>query len=161
MEKEIKQGAKAVMTGKLLENSVEDYLESLDVSPVFYREWITDSVYLPKNTPGLLLKNVPYTSIYGSNSRGEFVLSVNGKPDVRIECRFQNSSGSVDEKLPFLFETALAFEESIVILIVEGDGFRSGAKPWLKSRCNGVLYKKVLMLNFDEFKIWVNNFLNL
>jgi len=160
MIKELKQGAKAVLTGKLLENAVENYLKSLTIPSISYKHWINDSICVPTSVSGLLLKNVPYTSVYGGRSRGEFVLSMDGKPDVRIECRFQKSSGSVDEKLPFLFETAVAFEENIVILLVEGDGYRKGAKPWLKNKCNSVLHKKILMLNLDEFKLWVNNFIN-
>lgn len=154
----MKQGAKAVMTGRLLEKLVESYIESLCIPAVPYKKWITDSDYYPKNSEGLLLSNVPYTSIYGGNSRGEFVLSMDGKPDVRIECRYQNSKGSVDEKLPFLFETAWAFEESVVVLIVEGNGYKKGAKPWLKNKCDSVLHKQILMLDFNEFKLWADNF---
>jgi phosphoribosylaminoimidazole carboxylase (NCAIR synthetase) len=156
----MKQGTLANYSGKGLENRVEDFLTSYGVVPVMYSAWAKDNIKLSQQTKGILLKNVPYTTIYGGDGRGEFLLSVDNKEDVRIECRQQNVAGSVDEKLPYFFETAVAFEERTVILVVEGDGYKTGAKSWLKSRCEGVLYKKILMLNFEEFKVWALKFFN-
>jgi len=124
------------------------------ITSIMFSDWVHDRIQFPLLIKGLLLKNVPYITIYGGNGRGEFVLTLDGKKDIRIECRFQNVAGSVDEKLPYFFETALAFEERIVILIVEGEGYKHGAKAWLKSRCEGILYKDVLMFTFEEFKLW-------
>ena len=159
MKKSMTQGALAVTSGKCLENLVENYLRSAGIDSLNYRKWISDEES-PKKSTGLLLKNVPYVNIYGGNSRGEFILSVDGKPDVRIECRFQGSRGSVDEKMPYLFETAVAFEESTVVLVIEGDGYKKGAKSWLKTSCNSIFHKNILMVTMSEFKDWADNFIN-
>jgi hypothetical protein len=156
----MKQGSKANFTGKGLEDDVENFLADKGIQSMMFSDWAHDREPILLGTDGILLKNVPYTTIYGGNGRGEFVLSVNGKKDVRIECRLQNVAGSVDEKLPYLFETAIAFEERIVILVVEGDGYKKGAKEWLRSRCEGVLYKTILMVTLEEFKDWAINFLD-
>ena len=159
--KKLTQGAKANQTGRYLEDAVEDFLnEECGVFPISYSDWANESVIPPYAIRGILLKNVPYINIYGGNGWGEFLLSVEDRDDVRIECRLQNSAGSVDEKLPYLFETAAhAFEERIVILVVEGDGYKRGAKKYLKAKCESVRYKQVLMFTLEEFKTWARRYL--
>jgi hypothetical protein len=157
--KKLSQGAKANVDGKELENEVEKFLNDRGISSVYYRDWENDNYTISLNTSGILLKNVPYPNVYGGNGRGEFVLSVDGRSDVRIECRLQNVSGSVDEKFPYLFETACAFEERVVILVVEGNGFKKGAVAWLKNKCASIMYKKIYVLNFEEFKDWALSYL--
>lgn len=154
------QGGEANRTGQVLEDEVERFLESeFGIFPVSYKDYFEETVTEPENARGILLKKVPYTSIYNGNGRGEFLLSVNGKVEARIECRFQQSSGSVDEKLPYLFETAVAFEERVVILVVEGNGYKKGAREWLKAKCNSVKYKKIFVFTLEEFKSWAGDYL--
>lgn len=158
--KSLTQGGEANRTGKVLENEVERFLDvEFNIFPVNYKTYFEEAIVEPENARGILLKNVPYTNIYGGKGRGEFLLSVNGKTEARIECRFQQSPGSVDEKFPYLFETAVAFEERIVILIVEGDGYKNGAKEWLKSKCEAVKYKEIYMFTLEEFKSWAKDYL--
>lgn len=156
IKNEIKQGTLASESGKYLENAVENYLCDLGIVSRRYSKWINTTEKI--DSEGMLLKDVPYTNIYGGNGRGEFVLSVNNADDVRIECRLQNSSGSVDEKFPYLFETAKAFEESIVILVVEGDGYKKGAKEWLKAQAESIKYKQILVVSLKGFKDWAKDY---
>ena len=156
MLKKDKQGARANRSGKKLENEVENYLcDNFDIISKSYIQWVNS-----KNeecSKGTLLKNVPYTNIYGSSCRGEFVLSCDGRKDTRIECRAQYVSGSVDEKLPYFFANALAFEESNVVLVVEGDGYKFGAKEWLRGKVNSIKHKNILMFSLEEFREWSDN----
>lgn len=53
--------------------------------------------------------------------------------DIRIECKWQQSAGSVDEKLPYLYlNTIEAMPEKHIVIIIDGDGFKEGAKKWLR-----------------------------
>ena len=87
----ITQGAKANLTGKTFELQCEKLLKDRGIE---YE------------------KQVPYTNLYGSN-RCRIDLVVDG---LHIECKFQNVSGSVDEKLPFCLHNLEQFDGGIVIL---------------------------------------------
>ena len=139
----MKQGTKANKNGISLENLVEDcVVEHLCVPSERYSQ--TDL------REDILLKGVPYTNIYGSNRcRSEFVLCLEGR-EIRIECKAQHSAGSVDEKLPYLYMNfTQTIEEDEAIIVIEGDGFKKGAKEWLRSMCKGT---KVRVMSFAEFR---------
>jgi hypothetical protein len=153
------QGSRANDAGQDLEDQVEDFLKEFNVEGINYLKWIRGQERASNGAAGLLLKNVPYITFHGSNGRGEFLLTVDGKKDVRIECRKQSVAGSADEKLACLFENAKAFEERIVILVVEGEGFKPSLVEWLDQSCKSVKHKQILKVTFEEFKDWARNFL--
>ena len=136
------QGTKANQTGHRLEDKVEKLITThLDVVSRKYSQ--------TKDRTNVLLKHVPYTNIYGSTRcRSEFVLCYKSRR-IRIECKYQQSAGSVDEKLPYLF---MNFTQSIpeeeAIIVIEGNGFKKGAKEWLRKKCAGT---KVSVMSLDEF----------
>lgn len=131
-------------TGKVLESIVE-HLWDGDVIP--YKKW-------DKISNGLI-KNVPYTNIYGSTSRTEFMI-VAGNKKIRIECKWQQSSGSVDEKFPYMFECLLNVEEDVIILL-DGNGYRKSARDWLIHKCMGITRKSMRVMNISEFIAWMNS----
>lgn len=150
------QGKIANLNGRGLEKRVEELIKSYNVTSLMYMEWLNDKFVV--DTEYVLLKNVPYITIYGGSGRSEFLLLKNGHSlidGIRIECRSQQVNGSVDEKLPYLFESALAFRQHNVIIILEGDGFKDGAREWLKARCAAIKYKNIRVLTFEEFKQWL------
>lgn len=151
------QGINANIKGKRLENEVEMELLKYNIPSINFKQWITDATSIAGTNNGLLLKNVPYTTIYGSNGYGEFVLTRDKYKDIRIECRTQHVPGSVDEKLPYLFETALAFEERIVLLVLEGNGYKNGAKEWLKSQAYATRHKDIRVFSFADFQIYASD----
>src|SRR5574343_406766 len=154
------QGAIANYTGKELEDQVERIVKRFSVLPINYNQVVdNDVIELTDGCRGALFKNVPYTSFYGTRCRGEFVLSVGGRDDVRIECRRQTVSGSADEKLVYLFENAKDFTTPIVILIIDGDGFRKDLVNWLKDSCKSVKHKKIHVFNIEEFERWMVTFM--
>ena len=97
------QGAESNHTGGRLERAIELEFKSRGI-PVFE--------YAVKGENGdffsnrFLLKHVPYTSVYGCSCSSEFVLRDFFGGDIRIECRWQESTGSVDEKYPYFLENA-------------------------------------------------------
>ena len=139
----MKQGTKAIKNGLSLENLVEDcVVENLSVPSERYSQ--TDI------REDILLKGVPYTNIYGnSRCKSEFVLHFKGRK-IRIECKAQHSKGSVDEKLPYLYMNFINnIEEDEAIIVIEGNGFKEGAKEWLRAVCKGT---KVRVMSFSEFR---------
>ena len=157
------QGSKANKTGTVLESIVTSTLSAHGFIIVPFRDFI--------RKPGaygqeLLLKHVPYKTLYGSNGYTEFLLkSAKHNLEIRIECKWQQSSGSVDEKLPYTYLSLINnVPEDEVIILIDGDGFRDGAKEWLRKAAKERRYtpednenKYVHVFNSTEFMTWVNN----
>jgi len=142
------QGQKANKSGLKLEDKVEKVLT--DNLPIIVRKYSKT-----KERSDILLKNVPYTNIYGNKRcRSEFVLCYGGR-EIRIECKSQHRAGSVDEKLPYLYlNFTQAIKETEGIIVIEGQGFKKGAKKWLRNKCQGT---KVQVFSFEEFVSYVEN----
>ena len=72
-----------------------------------------------------------------------------------IECKWQQSVGSVDEKYPFLILNIIKTNIPTVILL-DGDGYKKLAKEWLKEQ---VKKEKTLVSvwNMSEFQKEINN----
>jgi hypothetical protein len=88
----------ANVTGNLLEISVTQVFTSKGFKLISYAEWKKKPELYGKE---LLLKNVPYRTIYEHPGRTEFLaISERLNFKIRIECKWQQSNGSVDEKFP-------------------------------------------------------------
>lgn len=77
------------------------------------------------------------TSIYESPRKCDFlVLNKDKFPDgLIIECKWQQSSGSVDEKYPFTVFNILKIGAPTIILL-DGGGYKKTAMEWLKSQAS-------------------------
>lgn len=113
--------------------------------------------------PGdFLLTNVPYTTIYGHAGKTEFlVLSTARDMCIRIECKWQQSSGSVDEKFPYLYLNCIeCMPENEIILLIDGRGYKPGALAWLKQAVQENRYcrcpKSIHIMDLAEFIAWAN-----
>ena len=128
----VTQGGLANRSGSVLEGIVTGALTPHGFEVVQHRD-------LEKNPSvhgsELLIKNAPFTTLYGTRGKTEFLLrSEKYELEIRIECKWQQSGGSVDEKLPHLYLSAIeAVPENDVILLVDGKGFRPGAVEWLRN----------------------------
>ena len=159
----ISQGGLANRSGSVLEGIVIGALTPHSFNVVQNK----DLAKLPESEQAeLLIKNVPYTTLYGSKGKTEFLLkSKKYDLEVRIECKWQQSAGSVDEKLPHLYLSAVnAMPEDNVIILIDGNGFRAGAIAWLRNAVKNRLYipeekkqKNVMVMNATEFMTWANN----
>ncbi|QQR99115.1 MAG: 4-diphosphocytidyl-2C-methyl-D-erythritol kinase [Sphingobacteriales bacterium] len=159
----MEKGRKTNITGTQLEKAVQTVLFSKGFEIEMYRKWDENPENYGKE---LLLKNVPFTTIYGHKGNTEFLLlSEKYKLKIRIECKWQQSPGSVDEKLPYLYlNTIESMPENNIIILIDGNGFKSGAKKWLKDAVSKKLYttknnenKNVLVFSLTEFFTWANN----
>lgn len=158
-----KQGGLANSSGNTLEKMVIATFESKGFQVVMYRQWVINQ---DKYGQELLLRNVPYETIYGHNGNTEFLIkSQRYNLDVRLECKWQQSSGSVDEKFPYLYLNCIEkMPEPTIIIIVDGGGAKPGAVEWLKSAANSSRYwkndkpqKEILVMDLQGFIIWANN----
>lgn len=161
------QGYKATKSGKWFEDEVEKvFLER----GVIINAWGNATDIFEKkateHTPAILYKNVPYENMFGDSCVGEFVLRlfrlVGDHIDIRVECRHQQSPGSVDEKVPCLIGNCKYFEQKNTILVVDGDGMRSNVRKWLvkeAERITTTTDRNVMVFRLDELKKWSNYFL--
>lgn len=157
------QGGHANKTGSVLENLVVGTITTHGFLVVSYKDYMKNPVKFGEE---LLLRNVPYTTLYGTKGRTEFLLkSTKFSLNIRIECKWQQGAGSVDEKLPYLYLSSIeAMPENEIILLVDGEGFRPGAKGWIRNIAKQRKYipddkpnKRITVMNSTEFLTWANS----
>lgn len=154
---------KSNITGNQLEVAVQTVLSGKGFSILYYREWIKK----PKQFGDeLLLKNVPFKTIYKHKGNTEFLLlSRKYNLKIRIECKWQQVAGSVDEKLPYLYLNSIeAMPEKEIMILIDGKGWKEGAIEWLKSVVEEKKYttkvnnnKVIKVFSLAEFFTWANN----
>lgn len=154
------QGNIANSSGNVLEQAVVSTFKTKGFEVVKYRDWVKNKDGFDKE---LLLENVPFKTIYGHNGNTEFLLkSESFNLEIRIECKWQQSAGSVDEKFPYLYLNCIhSMPEKDIIIIVDGGGYKEGALQWLKNAAEKSLYqttekKSIQVLSLVEFLTWVN-----
>lgn len=105
--------------------------------------------------PDLLVRRVPYQSIYGHRGLTEFLaVSASRGLAIRIECKWQQSQGSVDEKFPYLYLNCIqAMPEREIILLIDGNGYKPGALAWLKQAVASQDAKLIHVFNLVEFLV--------
>lgn len=154
------QGNIANSTGSVLEQTIISILRAKGFELVKFRVWDRN-----KDNYGeeLLLENVPYESIYGHKGNTEFLLkSKKYNLKIRIECKWQQSAGSVDEKFPYLYLNCVeSMPENHIIIIVDGGGYKEGALEWLKNsakigKYQGANCKNIEVMRLIEFITWAN-----
>ncbi len=157
------QGGQANKTGNVLEQVVISALNAHDFVMVPYREY---EHHQEKYGKELVLRNVPYTTLYGGRGYTEFlILSERYNVRTRIECKWQQGAGSVDEKLPYTYlSCAESMDENDIIILIDGKGFRDGAVDWLRNAAEQRKYipancpnKHIRVMNTTEFLTWCNN----
>lgn len=97
--------------------------------------------------PQILIKNVPYQNLFGRQSRIEFEL-IDERYDLHMpmECRNQETSGSVHEKIPYFYLNALyCLPGNVVAFIYSGDWYTNNdtgkaSIEWLKNAIKAGLY---------------------
>jgi hypothetical protein len=153
------QGAESNLSGKFLERCIQNEFEDRGVS-VYQYATRGDNPDLFEER--FLLKHVPYKSIYGCRSHSEFVFYHNSaNVFVRIECRWQQMPGSVDEKMPYLLMNARdAMPEPEIWLVVDGGGAREHALYWLRSNVRKVESKSIYVYDIISARKMIKALLN-
>jgi predicted lipase len=162
------QGKKANNSGTSLEELTEDIMKYYKFEPIHFKDFVN---YREQNIEDLFsvggrytIRHYPYKTLLGKDGEMDRVIYNNGYT-IGVECRRQNSSGSVDEKLPHTYENVLGFHptnESIIL--VDGTGFSEGALPWLKQAIDtGLLRdkyktdKKMHLMWPEDLIVWARN----
>lgn len=148
---------KANKTGNQLEQFVARTLESRG-----YTEFPNhkDQLFTNRHSVGgrQFAEQVPCgTSIYETKRKCDFLVLNKEKFEdgLIIECKWQQSKGSVDEKYPFSLFNIIKIGVPTVILL-DGGGYKEAAMKWLKDQ---VSPDRALIgvWNMTEFQTKVNN----
>ena len=144
----------ASASGASLEEAIEGKFRERGVEILRARDWRESRLYEDPMLTVVVL-DAPYTSIFGHRAKMEFLLIHNGRQTL-IEAKRQRTSGSTDEKLPYVFENAkknIALERKL-LLVMDGDGWKPGAKDWIKARA--LETPGFAVVDFDEFDRWLD-----
>lgn len=135
-------GAEANRSGLTWEAWVKTLAESQDFS--IRKHALRDSCTIPVQERRIVWTHVPYKTIFHNlknptRASTEYVVEF-GSDQVRIECKWQGVSGSVDEKYPFMYlNAALTMTEATVVFALGGEYFESGkgaeVREWLRDVC--------------------------
>lgn len=156
------QGGRANSSGSTLEQTVKGALQSKGFKFVQYGEWVKNP---EKYGRELVLKHVPYETIYKKGGRTEFLIkSERYQKEIRIECKWQESEGSVDNKFPYVYLNCIErYPEQDIIIVVEGGGASPESIKWLKGAIEAKKYtdeisrlKNIQVMNLAEFVRWAN-----
>jgi hypothetical protein len=155
-------GGYANQSGSTLEHLIMRVLEDNGFEVMPYTRYRSGpDLFL---TDELLVRNVPYTTIYGHAGKTEFLLlSASHHLTIRIECKWQQSGGSVDEKFPYVYLNALeAMPEQDIFIVYGGSGAKPGAINWIRQAVKEGRYrppsstKTIRVLSVEQFIAWAN-----
>ena len=155
------QGKTANSTGNMLEQVIRDLFVRNGFTLLHHKEWREG---LDLYDGDLLIVNAPFTTIYDHRGKTEFLAHSDRLGlHARIECKWQQHQGSVDEKLPYLYLNCIeAMPEEHIIIVIDGDGFKEGAKRWLREAVEAKRYqppgctKRIEVFTLAEFLTWAN-----
>lgn len=150
MTKPLSQGAKALATGNILEMQIKNLFMNKGYPVMKWSQDKEDSLSMA------LFINKPFISIYGSTSFVDFLWVDRPKGiHIAIECRWQQSSGTVDEKFPYVLAN---IGDQLIgpskIICIDGGGYRPEALAWLKKEA---VNKGVQVFSLKELITMVNN----
>lgn len=128
------QGARANVAGKVFEQTLKGAFEAYGFEIVNWAKWRDRHVPL-EESGRIVIHEFPYHTIYNHRGTTEWLIVNNERGVIcRVEVKTQRGSGSVDEKIPYMYlNGALAYPEDDIAFVVEGDGFKPGMRPWLRN----------------------------
>jgi hypothetical protein len=144
-------GHKTSFGGKILEQVIKS-LQLLDYQIVKEDSGLYEKV---------LVENYPYKNIYGLNGRYEWMVR-KGMTKFVLECKYQNTSGSVDEKLPYVFANLVQSSDDIdgLILVHAGNYWKNSTRgqaavEWMKQQDDKTT-KELHVVDLDGFMSLAN-----
>lgn len=146
-------GTQANYTGTVLEKFIADRLTERGYA-LLHAKKFEQGRYLEQPIYARRFNIGP--NLYGSPLFCDFILyHVDKWPTgLIIESKWQQSTGSVDEKFPFLVENIKQRYPSQTIVLLDGNGYRKGAEKWLREQSgSGNL---IHVFTMSEFQKWVN-----
>jgi hypothetical protein len=131
-------GGRANKTGSTLEHTVEDLLIRNGYEKAIFSDWPPT---LPAGRRYYARQVSLGYSIYGGKRRMDFAIwGASRFPNgLIIECKWQQSSGSVDEKFPFSVLNIRKSKQDYgvpSVVIIDGGGYKPEALEWLRGEVN-------------------------
>ncbi|BAZ33297.1 hypothetical protein NIES4074_58070 [Cylindrospermum sp. NIES-4074] len=151
------QGGRANKSGSILEGNVEAILNGhnyFQIGNHVQKQSLLNAALLPKRYGKEVYIGA---GIYQTELKVDFY--VVGSPAISsgliIECKWQESAGSVDEKFPYLNMNIQYSYPAPTIVILGGEGMREGASNWLRARVNDNP-NLLAVFSLDRFIAWAN-----
>ena len=147
-------GSEAVSNGQTLEKVIASAFVSKGFKEQSFKSWSKTG----EQEGRFLLKNAPFRTLYGTSGKTEFLIQDAHRPGpIRLEAKWQQVSGSVDEKLPYLFLNAVhQMPEQHIIIVIDGPGWRQGAIDWLRHAADEQKKKQIDVFSLEQFLKWLN-----
>lgn len=160
----------AIKSGAAFEDRISDVLRGHGFEVEFHAGYGGDEeneITLKNTGRRIALRQPPYTTLYGSPGRYDFLLiAPELENPVWIETKYQKTSGSIDEKVPYVYFNALtAVPGRHVIILHGGEGWRDGAVKWIMAAKDRKEFramanypdKRVDVMTPAEFESWLAN----
>lgn len=159
----ISQGAKANLNGKIFEEICTPIFRNHGFEVLSHVEFNKreKANTLPSK---YVIKDAPFITIYGHKGKTEFLIVLEDEHrKIRVENKYQAKAGSVDEKYPYTLLNAIqAYPEKEIIIIIDGGGYKAGARQWVVDRVkeNWMDFapdKDIKVMSIIEFTNWFND----
>jgi len=146
------KGLDTKTTSTNLESFIENCLRENDYT-LIEKNQFDASIFLEQ--PIYSTKYPLGKSIYDTDLSCDFIIYHPGKHKefLIIDARWQQSTGSTDEKYPYWVLNIKENYPYRTIIILDGGGYRKGAVNWLKSQIDN---KLIHILTMSEFQKWIN-----
>src|ERR671932_22185 len=158
------QGGRAVISGNVLERTVEIILQAHGYSEICRdlpkkrrRDWL---VYSAEPSKRYAKQVYIGAGIYGTDIYVDFYIfdTVAMPAGLIVECKWQQAGGSVDEKLPYLNLNIQNCYPSPSVVLIDGEGMKKGAINWLTRQVD-FNPNLLAVYNLSHFIIWANKHL--
>lgn len=165
MNRDMGRSLRAEATGSLAEGTIRAVLlgrgyaeirpEALHAPYVEQTPLFGSRTLAPRPKRIFITQHLIARSIYDSPLMTDFWLD--GVPSfpngLALEVKWQQSTGSVDEKFPYLVLNIKTCYPCPAIIIADGGGQRPGALQWLRGQTDPSL---LAVLSLSEFVAWAN-----
>ena len=150
--KKMRQGTRANYTGDALEEVIYNTLVRKGYQYIDKRQF-ESARYLDQ--PVFATQYFIAKSIYETELFCDFILYHPQKHPhcMVIESKWQESSGSVDEKYPYMVYNIREKYPCATIVVLDGGGYKKGAEKWLRAQEDD---KLLHVFNMMEFQKWSN-----
>jgi len=148
------QGQQANSNGRIMEKQICERIKSSGYKEKDKKSFLQQTELFPNN-PIFTQQCCICKSIYNTPYKVDFILYDPYKHPycLAFEIKWQEKSGSVDQKYPYTVQNIKEKFPCPAIIIIDGNGYRQGALNWLKQQIDD---KLIGVFNIVDFFKWAN-----